>query len=216
MFKLKFGDRDSLQQILCIGAHSDDIEIGCGGTLLKLIELYPDLAIYWVVLGASGKREQEAITSANSFLKSIDRKNVIVKGFRDGFFPYLGIEIKEYFELLKCEVSPDLILTHYRHDRHQDHRLVSDLTWNTFRDHLIWEYEIPKYDGDLGSPNMFIHLTEAICRQKIDHLFEHFGTQADKVWFTEDTFSSILRMRGIESNAPDRYAEAFYCRKAVI
>jgi LmbE family N-acetylglucosaminyl deacetylase len=216
MFKLKFGDRDSLQQILCIGAHSDDIEIGCGGTLLKLIELYPDLAIYWVVLGASGKREQEAITSANSFLKSIDRKNVIVKGFRDGFFPYLGMEIKEYFELLKREVSPDLILTHYRHDRHQDHRLVSDLTWNTFRDHLIWEYEIPKYDGDLGSPNMFIHLTEAICRQKIDHLFEHFGTQADKVWFTEDTFSSILRMRGIESNAPDRYAEAFYCRKAVI
>jgi LmbE family N-acetylglucosaminyl deacetylase len=216
MFKLKFGDRDSLQQILCIGAHSDDIEIGCGGTLLKLIELYPDLAIYWVVLGASGKREQEAITSANSFLKSIDRKNVIVKGFRDGFFPYLGIEIKEYFELLKREVSPDLILTHYRHDRHQDHRLISDLTWNTFRDHLIWEYEIPKYDGDLGSPNMFIHLTEAICRQKIDHLFEHFGTQADKVWFTEDTFSSILRMRGIESNAPDRYAEAFYCRKAVI
>jgi LmbE family N-acetylglucosaminyl deacetylase len=216
MFKLKFGDRDSLQQVLCIGAHSDDIEIGCGGTLIKLIELYPDLSIYWVVLGASGKREQEAITSANSFLKSIDRKNVIVKGFRDGFFPYLGMEIKEYFELLKREVSPDLILTHYRHDRHQDHRLVSDLTWNTFRDHLIWEYEIPKYDGDLGSPNMFIHLTEAICRQKIDHLFEHFGTQADKVWFTEDTFSSILRMRGIESNAPDRYAEAFYCRKAVI
>ncbi len=215
MFKLKLGDRDLLHQVLCIGAHSDDIEIGCGGTLLKLIDQYPELNIYWVVLGASGKREQEALDSANSFMKSIQHKQVIVKGFRDGFFPYLGMEIKEYFELLKREVSPDLILTHYRHDRHQDHRLVSDLTWNTFRDHLIWEYEIPKYDGDLGSPNIFVHLTEAICRQKIDHLFEHFGTQADKVWFTEDTFSSILRMRGIESNAPDRYAEAFYCRKAV-
>lgn len=216
MFKLRFGDRDSLQQVLCIGAHSDDIEIGCGGTILKLIDQYPDLNIYWVVLGASGKREQEAIDSANIFLKDISQKNVIVKGFRDGFFPYLGMEIKEYFELLKREISPDLILTHYRHDRHQDHRLISDLTWNTFRDHLIWEYEIPKYDGDLGSPNMFVHLTEAICRQKIDHLFEYFGTQADKVWFTEDTFSSILRMRGIESNAPDRYAEAFYCRKVVV
>jgi LmbE family N-acetylglucosaminyl deacetylase len=216
MFKLKFGDRDSLGQVLCIGAHSDDIEIGCGGTLLKLIDLYPNLNIYWVVLGASGKREQEAVASAHHFMKDIQHKQVIIKGFRDGFFPYLGMEIKEYFEQLKREVAPDLILTHYRHDRHQDHRLISDLTWNTFRDHLIWEYEIPKYDGDLGSPNMFVHLDEAICRQKINYLFEHFGTQADKVWFTEDTFFSILRMRGIESNAPDRYAEAFYCRKTVI
>jgi LmbE family N-acetylglucosaminyl deacetylase len=215
MFKLKFGDRGSIQQVLCIGAHSDDIEIGCGGTLLKLIDLYPNISIYWVVLGASGRREQEAVASAHKLMKDIDRKQVIVKGFRDGFFPYLGMEIKEYFEELKREVAPDLILTHYRHDRHQDHRLISDLTWNTFRDHLIWEYEIPKYDGDLGSPNIFVHLDETICRRKIDHLFEHFGTQSDKVWFTEDTFSSILRMRGIESNAPDRYAEAFYCRKAV-
>ncbi len=216
MFRLKFGDRDSLQQVLCIGAHSDDIEIGCGGTLLKLMDLYPHLTIYWVVLGAKGQREQEAIASAHKLMKDIQHKHVIVKGFRDGFFPYLGMEIKEYFEELKREVSPDLILTHYRHDRHQDHRLISDLTWNTFRDHLIWEYEIPKYDGDLGSPNIFVHLDEAICRTKIDHLFKHFGTQSDKVWFTEDTFFSLLRIRGIESNAPDRYAEAFYCRKVVI
>jgi LmbE family N-acetylglucosaminyl deacetylase len=216
MFRLKFGDRDALGQVLCIGAHSDDIEIGCGGTLLKLIDLYPHLTIYWVVLGASGQREQEAVASAQSLMKEIDRQHVIVKGFRDGFFPYQGMEIKEYFEELKRKVTPDLILTHYRDDRHQDHRLISDLTWNTFRDHLIWEYEIPKYDGDLGSPNVFIHLDEAICRRKIAHLFEHFGTQSNKVWFTEDTFSSILRMRGIESNAPDRYAEAFYCRKIVV
>jgi LmbE family N-acetylglucosaminyl deacetylase len=216
MLRLKFGDGDPLGQVLCIGAHSDDIEIGCGGTLLKLIDLYPHLTIYWVVLGASGQREQEAVASANKLMKDLKHKHVTVKGFRDGFFPYLGMEIKEYFEELKREVAPDLILTHYRHDRHQDHRLISDLTWNTFRDHLIWEYEIPKYDGDLGSPNMFVHLNEVVCRRKIDHLFEHFGTQSDKVWFTEDTFFSILRMRGIESNAPDRYAEAFYCRKVVI
>jgi LmbE family N-acetylglucosaminyl deacetylase len=214
MFKLKFGDRDSLGQILCIGAHSDDIEIGCGGTLLKLIDLYPNLTIYWVVLGASGQREQEAVASARQLMKDVQHKQIIIKGFRDGFFPYLGMEIKQCFEELKREVTPDLILTHYRHDRHQDHRLISDLTWNTFRDHLIWEYEIPKYDGDLGSPNMFVHLDEVICRRKVDHLFEHFSTQADKVWFTEDTFFSILRMRGIESNA--RYAEAFYCRKTVL
>ncbi|PSB53647.1 PIG-L deacetylase family protein [Chamaesiphon polymorphus] len=216
MFKLKLGDGDALGQVLCIGAHSDDIEIGCGGTLLKLIDLYPNLTIYWVVLGANGQREQEAIASASKLMKEIDRKHVIVKGFRDGFFPYQGMEIKEYFEELKREVAPDLILTHYRDDRHQDHRLISDLTWNTFRDHLIWEYEIPKYDGDLGSPNVFIHLDEVICRRKIAHLFEHFGTQSNKVWFTEDTFYSILRMRGVESNAPDRYAEAFYCRKIVV
>jgi LmbE family N-acetylglucosaminyl deacetylase len=215
MLKLNFENSDSLQQVLCIGAHSDDIEIGCGGTLLKLIELYPYLTIYWVVIGASGQREQEAVASACSLMAGIKHKNVIVKGFRDGFFPYMGMEIKEYFEALKLEVSPDLILTHYRDDRHQDHRLISDLTWNTFRDSLIWEYEIPKYDGDLGSPNTFVHLNEAICRRKIDHLFQHFGTQTHKNWFTEDTFLSILRLRGMESNAPDRYAEAFYCRKIV-
>lgn len=203
-------------QVLCLGAHSDDIEIGCGGTLLKLINLYPNLTIYWVVLGADGQREQEALKSAYSLLENVGQKKVIVKGFRDGFFPYAGMEIKEYFEELKQDVSPDLILTHYRNDRHQDHQLVSDLTWNTFRDHLILEYEIPKYDGDLGIPNVFVHLTESICCKKIGHLFEHFGTQANRSWFTEDTFLSIMRLRGIESNAPERFAEAFYSRKIVL
>jgi LmbE family N-acetylglucosaminyl deacetylase len=218
MFQLTLSNRDNepIQQVLCLGAHSDDIEIGCGGTLLKLMDLYPALTIYWVVLGASGQREKEACQSAYSLLDGVDQKKVIVKGFRDGFFPYIGMEIKEYFEELKRLVNPDLILTHYRGDRHQDHRLVSDLTWNTFRDHLIWEYEIPKYDGDLGSPNMFVHLDESICRRKVSHLFEHFSTQANRGWFTEDTFLSIMRLRGVESNAPNRYAEAFYCRKMVV
>jgi LmbE family N-acetylglucosaminyl deacetylase len=216
MMNFNFGIKeDSNYQILCLGAHSDDIEIGCGGTLLKLIDLYPNLHIYWVVLGASGNREQEAANSAFSILERVNHSKVTIQGFRDGFFPYLGSEIKEYFELLKFEVNPDLILTHYRQDRHQDHRIVSDLTWNTFRNHLIWEYEIPKYDGDLGSPNLFVHLSEEICRQKIDNLFTHFSSQANKGWFTEDTFLSMLRLRGMESNSPSKYAEAFYCRKMV-
>jgi LmbE family N-acetylglucosaminyl deacetylase len=200
-------------QILCLGAHSDDIEIGCGGTLLKLIDLYPDLHIHWVVMGASGAREQEASNSAFSFLEHVSNKKIIIRGFRDGFFPYHGAEIKEYFEELKFGIAPDLILTHYRDDRHQDHRLISDLTWNTFRDHLIWEYEIPKYDGDLGSPNLFVQLSEEICHKKVANLFAHFGSQTNKSWFTEDTFFSMLRIRGLESNSPSKYAEGFYCRK---
>lgn len=203
-------------QLLCLGAHSDDIEIGCGGTLLKLIDRYPNLHIYWVVLGASGNREQEASNSAFSILEQVSHKKVVISGFRDGFFPYHGLEIKTYFEQLKLDVSPDLILTHYREDRHQDHRLISDLTWNTFRDHLIWEYEIPKYDGDLGSPNLFVHLSEEICRQKVANLFTNFASQSNKGWFTEDTFLAMLRIRGMESNSPSKYAEGFYCRKMVV
>ncbi len=217
MMKLDFDRQgNSPLRILCLGAHSDDIEIGCGGTLLKLMERYPHLQIHWVVLGASGQREQEASHSAESFLAGIADKKVIVRGFRDGFFPYMATEIKEYFEELKRDFSPDTILTHYRDDRHQDHRLISDLTWNTFREHTIWEYEIPKYDGDLSSPNLFVHLSEEQCRRKIKHLFEHFATQSNKAWFTEDTFFAMLRIRGMESNSPSKYAEAFYCRKMIV
>lgn len=208
--------QNSLRQVLCLGAHSDDIEIGCGGTILTLIEKFPDLSFTWVVFGAAGKRQEEALNSAETFLKGASSKNVAIKGFRDGFFPYIGAEIKDSFEKLKNETSPDLILTHYRNDLHQDHRLISELTWNTFRDHMILEYEIPKYDGDLGNPNFFVHLSDSIRQRKITYLMENFATQFNKHWFTEDTFSAILRLRGIESNAPDKYAEAFYCRKAVL
>jgi len=213
MFKFNF--RNSLHQVLCLGAHSDDIEIGCGGTILKLIEMYPNLEITWVVLGAKGIRQKEAIASAEDFLSSVNPKKIIVKGFKDGFFPYIGADIKLYFEELKKEVNPDLILTHYQQDLHQDHRLISELTKNTFRNHLIWEYEIPKYDGDLGSPNILVHLSQDIKQKKVKHLTEHFQTQNNKQWFTEETFKAILRIRGIESNAPEQYAEGFYCRKIV-
>lgn len=215
MLKVKLGENsDAVHKILCLGSHCDDIEIGCGGTILKLIENYQNIVIYWVVFSSNPLREKEANISANHFLENVENKNIIIKNFRDGFLPFLGIEVKEVFEQLK-DINPDLILTHYRHDAHQDHRLISDLTWNTFRNHLILEYEIPKYDGDLGNPNFYVHLDRSICQRKIDYLIDSFATQKNKHWFTEETFFSLLRLRGIEANAPDKYAEAFYCRKMV-
>jgi LmbE family N-acetylglucosaminyl deacetylase len=208
-----FGRRGTL---LALGAHSDDIEIGCGGTILTLLGRYPRLRVWWVVLGASGRRAAEAEASARDFLRGADRARVIVKGFRDGFLPYTGVEVKEFFEGLKREVSPDLILTHQLHDRHQDHRLTCDLTWNTFRDHLILEYEIPKYDGDMGAPNMFAHLDKRTAERKVALLMKHFGTQRPKHWFDREMFLGLMRLRGMESGAPGRYAEAFYARKAVL
>lgn len=216
MLKLSFDkNNDSGYKVLCLGAHCDDIEIGCGGTILNLIEEHKNIAFYWVVFSSNAQRAKEAIQSANGFLKGAKVENIVIKNFRNSFFPYIGAEIKEYFEQLKSEFEPDLVFTHYRNDRHQDHRVISDLTWNTYRDHLILEYEIPKYDGDLGSPNLFCHLDKAVADKKIQYIIESFGTQRDHVWFTEDTFWSILRLRGVESNSPSKYAEAFYGRKIV-
>ena len=216
MLKLNFNEpTDSIYRVLCLGSHCDDIEIGCGGTILKLIESYPNVVVYWVVFSSNSQREQEAFESASSFLRNAKEKNIVIKKFRDGFLPFIGIEVKEFFEDVKQNFVPDIIFTHYRNDLHQDHRLISDLTWNTFRNHLILEYEIPKYDGDLGNPNFFVHLEEVICQDKIKHIIDSFKSQKGKQWFTEETFLSILRIRGIESNAPSKYAEAFYCRKLV-
>jgi LmbE family N-acetylglucosaminyl deacetylase len=215
MLPLKLA-RDSGLKILCLGAHSDDIEIGCGGTILQLLSSHPHAEVSWVVFSSGREREREARTSAALFLKQAKRRKVIVKNFRDGFFPYEGARIKEFFEKLKRTLRPDLILTHYRHDRHQDHRTISDLTWNTWRQDLILEYEIPKYDGDLGSPNLFIPLKKELCTRKIKYICDVFQTQGNKAWLTEDTFQAIMRLRGVECAAPDKYAEAFYCRKLVL
>jgi LmbE family N-acetylglucosaminyl deacetylase len=216
MLKVLTLKKDRGLKVLCIGAHSDDIEIGCGGTILRLIEQYPKTVFHWVVLSADIARGKEAEDSARCFLRHAPATDVTIKGFRDGFFPYAGAEIKEYFEVMKRRFSPDLIFTHARNDLHQDHRLVSELTWNTYRDHLILEFEIPKYDGDLGSPNFFVHLSEKICRKKTANILKCFKTQRTNHWFSEEMFSSILRLRGVESNAPTRLAEAFYCRKIII
>ena len=191
-------NRTTPLRVLCLGSHSDDLEIGCGGTLLKLIASQPPVLVHWVVFSASDQRAVEARASAGKFLAGAE-PTVEIKSFRDGFFPYLGTAVKDYFEELKTRCAPDLIFTHYRSDRHQDHRLISDLTWNTFRDHLILEYEIPKYDGDLGSPNFFVPLDLATCRRKVSSIIESFQTQHNRHWFTEDTFFSLLRLRGVEA-----------------
>lgn len=201
--------------VLCLGSHSDDIEIGCGGTILRLAEQYPNCVFHWVVFSASGERESEARRASELFAGS-RLSSASFKSFRDGFLPFLGSEVKNVFEALKQQVSPSLILTHHGRDAHQDHRLISELTWNTFRNHLIMEYEIPKYDGDMGKPNVFIPLNADTCQKKISHLMEAFTSQQAKPWFKEDTFRSLMRLRGMECNSPSGYAEAFYCRKLVL
>ncbi len=201
------------RRILALGAHCDDIEIGCGGTLLRLAALR-DVEVTWMILCSSPPRAAEARASAAAFLAGVPRSRVIVHEFRDGFLPYAGAAVKEAFETLKRECSPDLVFTHYRDDRHQDHRVVSDLTWNTWRNHLVLEYEIPKYDGDFGSPNLFSALPAATVERKIALVLEHFGSQAGKHWLTADLLRAVARIRGMECVAPEHLAEAFYCRKA--
>jgi LmbE family N-acetylglucosaminyl deacetylase len=201
--------------VLCLGAHSDDIEIGCGATMLHLAEQYPNLEVNWIVFTGQDQRKEEAQKSANDFLAGVQVKQIVLESFRDGFLPYTGAAVKDYFEVLKQRHTPDIIFTHQRHDLHQDHRLLCELAWNTWRNHLILEYEIPKYDGDLGAPNFFVPLTEATARRKTEFLMRHFQTQTNKDWFTEDTFLGLMRLRGMEAKAPYRFAEAFYCRKIV-
>jgi LmbE family N-acetylglucosaminyl deacetylase len=200
-------------RLLVLGAHPDDIEIGCGGTLLRLAAERSDLDVTWAVFCSNPERAREAEASAHAFLGPVAHR-VVVHSFRDGFLPWEGARVKEEFEALKKQVSPDLVLTHYREDRHQDHRTVSELTWNTWRNHLILEYEIPKYDGDFGSPNLFAPLSAATMQRKVDLLMSSFPTQAGKPWFTPDLFKGVARIRGMECVAPEGFAEAFYCRKA--
>jgi len=200
-------------RILCLGAHSDDIEIGCGGTILELLRLYRRLEFHWVVFTSGAQREREARRSADLFLKGAAKKTVTVLDYRNGFFPFVGVPIKEYFEKLKADTSPDVIFTHTREDLHQDHRIINQLTWNTWRNHMILEYEIPKYDGDLRTPNFYVPFDRKIGERKIKYLMECFGTQRDKQWFTPDTFAGLMRIRGIEVNSAGKFAEGFYARK---
>ena len=212
MLSLELGGTGPLR-VLAIGSHADDIEIGCGGTILRLAA-ERELDVRWVVLSGDEGRAGEARRSAEAFLGEVSWE-LDTPGFRDAFFRYGG-EVKEYFEGLKDAIQPDLILTHHGADLHQDHRLVAELTWNTFRGHLILEYEIPKYDGDLGAPNVFVHLEEATARRKAALLLETFPSQAGKPWFTEDLFLALMRLRGMESVSPSGYAEGFYARKIVL
>jgi LmbE family N-acetylglucosaminyl deacetylase len=207
---------DAPQKVLIIGAHCDDIEIGCGGTVINLIKCAPHTEIWWVVCSSDKQRAKEAKEAASRFLSGSAKAHVHVESFRNGYFPFVGDAIKDFFEELKGEVDPDLVLTHYRHDRHQDHRTVSDLTWNTFRDHLILEYEIPKYDGDIGQPNAFVPIDREVRDAKVRYIMDCYGSQRARQWFTPETFHALMRLRGIECNSPSGYAEAFHMRKVTL
>jgi LmbE family N-acetylglucosaminyl deacetylase len=216
MLALNLGwEKSTPRNVLCLGAHSDDIEIGCGGTILRLAREYPNCVFHWVVFNAVGIRADEARRGATLFGGTNALKGPFLNEFQDGFMPFVGAEIKAVFEELKS-VSPDLIFTHYRKDAHQDHRLLAELTWNTFRNHLIFEYEIPKYDGDMGRPSVFVPLESELCEKKVAFLMDTFQSQRSKQWFQSDTFLSLLRLRGMECNASSGYAEAFYCRKLTL
>ena len=217
MLGLGLGRRSGapLRKILCLGAHADDIEIGCGGAILEMVAANPGLHVTWVVFSAEGVRQVEARASAEAFLKKAGKSQVVVKEFRGSFFPFQGEEIKGFFETLK-PFEPDIVFTHYREDRHQDHRVLSDLTWNTFRSHVILEYEIPKYDGDYGSPNFFVPVSRAQLARKSKLLLTHFKSQSNKHWFTDELFMATPRIRGMECDSPTRYAEAFYSRKMLL
>jgi LmbE family N-acetylglucosaminyl deacetylase len=204
------------RRVLAIGCHADDIEIGCGGTLLSFARSNPQLEVNWVVLAAPGERGVEAKASAEAFLEGVECPRIEVHGFRDGFLPYVGGEVKDVFEDLKGRVDPQVVLTHAGYDYHQDHRLACELTWNTFRNHLILEYEIPKVDGDLGRPNVFFPLSAAVVERKLELLDRHFPSQAGKHWFDRETFLGLMRLRGMEAVAEDRFAEGFTARKAVL
>lgn len=200
--------------ILCIGAHSDDIEIGAGGTILSLSERFPLATIRWAVFSADGARRDEAHSSAIDFCAGYRAAEIEIHRFKDGLFPSIIADLKEMLEDLK-RTSPDIIFTHLREDLHQDHRTLSDLTWQSFRDHLILEYEIPKYDGDMGRPNAFHPISWEVLDRKLDALDRHFGSQRSKQWFSRDTFRGLMRLRGMECRAESGFAEAFYCRKMI-
>jgi LmbE family N-acetylglucosaminyl deacetylase len=202
--------------VLCLGAHSDDLEIGCGGTVLDLLQQRNDVSIHWIVFSGSAERAREARCSAQHFLRGAYDVKIDILSFRDGFFPFVGADIKEVFEQIKGTTAPDLIFTHQNEDRHQDHRLISQLTWNTFRNHLVLEYEIPKYDGGLTTPNLYVQLSEQARERKHGLLMEWFATQRDKRWFSRETFDALMRLRGIECASPTGYAEGFHLRKTVL
>jgi LmbE family N-acetylglucosaminyl deacetylase len=202
-------------KLLCLGAHSDDIEIGCGGTILRIAAEVPDLVVRWIVFSGDERRGTEARNSATAVLEQVSEKQIEVLGFRDGYFPSQGANIKDCFEAVKRDFDPSLILTHWQNDAHQDHRLLAELTFNTFRNHFVLEYEIPKYDGDLGNPNFFVPLTRTQLQRKIDTISHHFVSQRGRSWFVDETFVAMARLRGIGCNAPEGVAEAFYVRKIV-
>jgi LmbE family N-acetylglucosaminyl deacetylase len=202
--------------LLCLGAHADDIEIGCGATVLRTLAERPGCAVRWLVFSSDAERAAEARRSAAAFLEGAARSRVEILDVRESYFPYVGAELKDAFERLKADAAPDLVFAPRLADRHQDHRVVAELTWNTFRDHLVLEYEIPKYEGDLASPNLFVDVPETVARLKVDLILRHFPSQSARTWFRRETLEAVMRLRGVECNAAQGWAEAFHCRKLLM
>lgn len=207
---------EGARKLLCIGAHCDDIEIGCGATILGGLEANPDLEVTWVVFASSERRRTEAECSARAFLAGTSHRRIIIEEFRESYFPWCGDAIKDRLEQIRAEFEPDVVLTHWRGDRHQDHRTLGELSWNTFRDEVILEYEIPKWDGDMGAPNVFVCASEAHAQKKVETLIRCYESQAGRDWFTEDLFYALMRIRGMECRSPSRLAEAFYASKLLL
>jgi LmbE family N-acetylglucosaminyl deacetylase len=216
MRALSLAKPDKELSVLCLGAHSDDIEIGCGATILGWIDRRVKLNVHWCVLSAIGARADEAAASAEAYLRGANSQKIELGDLKDGYFPYQGAKLKDRFELLKQQVKPDIVFTHRKDDAHQDHREVSKLTWNSFRDHVILEYEIPKWDGDIGQPNLYQPVRKNILERKVDLLLTHFGTQRSKDWFDANTFLGLARLRGMECRAPEMLAEAFFVKKLTL
>ncbi|ELR71638.1 hypothetical protein C900_02446 [Fulvivirga imtechensis AK7] len=213
MLPLRFNQRSGLK-ILCLGAHCDDIEIGCGGTLLKMVNEYAIDHVKWIIFTSTNDRAEEAMKSAEYFLMDVARKEIIIKKFKDTVLPQQALKVKDYFEQVRKTYQPDIIFTHYRNDLHQDHRLLNELTWNTFRDQFILEYEIQKYDGDLGNPGLYVPLDDKIVNKKVRAILDNYSSQRSRHWFDEETFYALMRLRGVESAS--KYAEAFYMRKGIL
>jgi LmbE family N-acetylglucosaminyl deacetylase len=216
MLSAALGQPGTPLSILCLGAHCDDIEIGAGGAVMRLLAERPGSTVHWAAMSSTPEREREARAAATEMLSGAARSEIVINTFRDGYVGYEPAAAKDFFEATKKTVKPDVIFTHHRHDRHQDHRLVAELTWNTWRNHLVLEYEIPKYEGDLGHPSLYVPLSAATARRKIDVILRSFPSQAGRSWFRADTFEAILRLRGIECNAPEGFAEAFHATKWII
>lgn len=216
MHELNLQSGAGVRRVLCLGAHCDDIEIGCGATVLALLARRPDIAVDWVVFSGTPERAAEGRAAATEFLAGAAARRVTIHDFRDGYFPTQVAQIKDCFNALATGEPPDLILSHHRHDLHQDHRAIGELAWQTFRNRLIWEYEIPKYDGDLGRPNLFVPVSAAEASRKIDIILRTFRSQAGKSWFSADTFQALLRLRGIEAGSASGQAEAFHAAKTVV
>jgi LmbE family N-acetylglucosaminyl deacetylase len=209
-------DLAGARRLLVLGAHCDDVDIGCGGTLLHLCEQHRDLEVKWVTFSGNAARKAETEAAAGAFLQAASAKSIEVYDFKDGFFPWEGAKVKERFEEIASGFRPDVVLTHRRDDRHQDHRLVAELAWNTFRDQVVLEYEIPKWEGDLGQPNLYVPLSADVCRRKIAFLMDFYPSQVVRDWYTEDLFWGLLRIRGIECRSPSGFAEAFHGSKLTL